>query len=443
MELILAQTYGGCEWEKEEKKVLFQQDTREENQVLNLYPHVKWQQFEGFGGAITDAAGAVYGKMFTTQKHRLLSFYFEPGQMNYNRVRVPMDSCDFATRMYDSVKPMDESLTSFSMKHTKKNILPLLEAAKGHAKGGLKLMLSPWSPPAWMKTNKSRKGGGSLKKEYYPLWAKYICRYIKEFQNRGFEVERISIQNEPKAIQPWDSCIFSPEEERVFLRDFLHPQMEEEGLSDVEIFIWDHNKERLFERVFAIVDEQTEKMAAGAAFHWYSGDHFEALDLVREQYPDMKLILSESRLKYSKIDKEQENRKAMSLAHDMIGNLNHGICAFYDWNILLNQQGGPSHAGNFCDAPIIYDEKRRKLIMRKTAQYYWHFAHYIKPGARRIGHTCYTADLDMTAWENPEGDLVFVLLNRSGEKKNCVLRLFGKEARFSIEPEGILSGKIL
>lgn len=443
MELILTQTHGGSDWLKKEKRVLFQQDTGEENQVLNLYPQVKGQQFDGFGCSVTDASGMVFSKMYKSQKKKFLSFCFDPGQMSCNRIRIPIDSCDFSPHMHEAVKPMDESLSSFSMREAKRYILPFLEMARACAKDGLKLMLSPWSPPSWMKTNKSRKGGGSLKKEYYPLWAEYICRYIKEYQSRGYEVERISIQNEPGEGHPWDSCTFTDEEEKIFLRDFLYSQMEKEKLSGVEVFIWDDNKERVFERVSAVADGQTEKMIAGAAVHWQSGDHFEALDLVQTQYPDMKLILSESCLPYSKIDKERENRNAMRLAHDMIGDLNHGICAFYGGNILLNQQGGPNHGGNFCDAPFLYDEKKKNLMMRKTAQCYWHFSCFIKPGARRIAHTCYTGELDMTAWENPTGELVFVLLNRGGEKKNCVLRLFGKEARFSIEGGGLLSGKIL
>ena len=182
-----------------------------------------------------------------------------------------MDSCDFSTHLYSAISdPQDQDLESFDFSDTEKYILPLLAEAQKMAQKPLKIMLSPWSPPEFMKTNDSRKNGGSLKKEYYPLWAKCICRYITEFEKRGYEVERISIQNEPKAVQLWDSCVYSAEQEKEFLTDHLYPAMKQAGLEHVEIFIWDHNKERVFERACDLIDATTDGMIAGTAFHWYS-----------------------------------------------------------------------------------------------------------------------------------------------------------------------------
>ena len=289
-------------WKTEEGESMFRPDTEGvENQVVNLYPEVSFQIFEGFGGAITDASGYVYSVMNDAQKQQVIQSYFSPDRMGYNRVRIHMDSCDFSTEMYEAMsKPDDWNLETFSFARTEQYILPMLEDAQKAAEKPLKLMMSPWSPPAFMKTNGRRVGGGSLKPEYRALWAEYICRYIEEFQKRGYEVERISIQNEPKAAQTWDSCIYTADEEKVFLRDYLCPAMVRHSLDKIEVFIWDHNKERLYERVRDTVDDTTKDMVAGAAFHWYSGDHFEALDMVRQNYPKLKLITSESCIEYSK-----------------------------------------------------------------------------------------------------------------------------------------------
>ena len=179
-----------------------------ENHVVNLYPEITFQTMEGFGGAITDAAGYVYSLMKEEQKHQLMETYFSPEQMKYGIVRIHMDSCDFSTEMYEAMSdPSDRELKTFSFSRTEKYILPMLADAENAAGKKLKLMLSPWSPPAFMKTNGERKHGGSLKPEYREFWADYICRYILEFRKRGYEVQRISLQNEPKAVQPWDSCI--------------------------------------------------------------------------------------------------------------------------------------------------------------------------------------------------------------------------------------------
>ena len=122
-----------------------------------------------------------------------------------------------------------------------------------------------------------------------------ICADIyRNFVSGGYEVERISLQNEPKAVQTWDSCVYSAQQEKVFLKDYLIPELKSHGLEHIEVFIWDHNKERVFDRALELIDEETDSMIAGIAFHWYSGDHFEALDLFHEKYPEKKMILSES-----------------------------------------------------------------------------------------------------------------------------------------------------
>lgn len=209
-----------------------------ENEVVNLYPDRCFETFEGFGGAITDAAGYVYSLMGEEDKKKLIETYFTENEMDYRIVRIHMDSCDFSTEMYESVSdPDDRELKTFSFARTEKYIMPMLEDAQRAAGGKLELMLSPWSPPAFMKTNGSRKNGGHLKPEYADMWADILCRYIREFQDRGYTVRRMSLQNEPKAVQTWDSCVYSAEQEKEFLEDHLYPAFVRHGLTDVEIFI--------------------------------------------------------------------------------------------------------------------------------------------------------------------------------------------------------------
>lgn len=422
----------------------FQPDAQEvENQVVNLYPQVTFQTFEGFGGAITDAAGYVYSLMNEEQKRQVVKTYFSPEQMRYGLVRIHMDSCDFSTEMYEAMSdPQDRELKSFSFARTEKYILPMLSDAQKAAGRPLKLMLSPWSPPAFMKTNNSRVGGGSLKPEYRDFWADYICRYIEEFRKRGYQVHRISLQNEPKAVQTWDSCIFTAEDEKVFLRDHLHPALIAHGLEDIEVFIWDHNKERLYERVCGTVDDTTKDMIAGAAFHWYSGDHFDALDLVRQQHPNLKLITSESCIEYRFLDKNAIFDNAAKLAHELIGDLNHGISAFYDWNILLDERGGPNHVGNWCHAAFLYDKKEKVLLPQLIQQYYYHFAYFIAPGAKRIAVSKYTDNLEVTAFRNPNGTIAVVMFNKGKEPIPVNLRLDGQLTELVVKGKTIVTGVI-
>lgn len=395
--------------------VQFHEDKTEvETQVINLYPELTYETFEGFGGAVTEASGYVYMLMNEKQRKEVVETYFSKDKMNYRLVRIHMDSCDFCLDTYEAVSdPQDKELKSFSFERTEKYILPMLEDIRKVAGDELKLMLTPWSPPAFMKSNGDRKEGGRLKPEYRPMWAEYICRYIKEFRDRGYHVQRISLQNEPKAVQKWDSCLFSAEDEKVFLRDFMYPAMLAHGYEDIEIYIWDHNKERLYERVRDVVDDSTRHMVTGAAFHWYSGDHFEAMELVRRHYPDVKMIMSESCLEYRLFDEKNIGNATSKLCHEIIGDLNHGMCAFYDWNLLLDEKGGPNYVGNYCYAPFLYNTKTGELMPQKIQRQYYQFAHNIMPGSVRIAITNYTEQIDAVAYCTPEGKIIVILLNKS------------------------------
>ena len=430
--------YEGNKRCRHEQETDLVSDGGEENRLLNLYPSVTYQKFEGFGGALTESAGYVYGQMREEQKRELLQEYFDADRMGYRMVRIPIDSCDFSLGHYEAVESArDSGFSSFQLERVEKSILPLLDDAQKVYGDRLEIMLTPWSPPAYMKSNRDRNNGGELKPEWKKTWADYICRYIREYRNRGYLVRRISLQNEPKAVQTWDSCVYTAEQEKEFLRDYLWPALQGNRLTDIEVFIWDHNKERAYERACEIIDETTDHMVAGIAFHWYSGDHFDALSLIRDKFPNKKLILSEACIEYCKFAADDFLKNAQKYAHDMIGNMNHGMNAFYDWNIVLDEKGGPNHVGNFCDAPFLFDTDKKEVLRRNTADYLWHFTHFIKPGAVRIGSTVYTDELEAVAFLNPDGRIAAVLLNRTDHEIGANVRLGEQMAQIKIGPDTI------
>ena len=260
--------------------------TDQEKYLVNLYPQIRYQCIEGFGGAFTDAAGYVFSLMPGQLQKQFLEGYFSPGGLNYTFGRTSIDSCDFSRGMYAADDtPGDMELADFDMARPMRYVLPLVLQAQQIAGKPIRMMLTPWSPPAWTKSNGSRKGGGQLQKDYYPFWAEYICRYIREAEKAGMNVCFLSAQNEPKASQTWDSCLFTGAEEREFIRGYLYPALQRNGLSHVSMLIWDHNKERAFDRACeTICDAEMEKIIGGVAVHWYSGDHFEALQMIHERF---------------------------------------------------------------------------------------------------------------------------------------------------------------
>lgn len=405
-----------------------------ENEVITMYPEQTREVWDGFGAALTGASGSVYSQMTEAQRRQMMETYFSPQGMGYNRVRIHLDSCDFCPEMYEADSDAhDPLLEKFDFSRTEALILPMLRDAEKAAGQKLRLMLSPWSPPAFMKSNQQRCHGGSLKPEYYDLWAEYLCRYIQEFHKRGFFVERISLQNEPKAVQTWDSCVYTAQQEKQFLQ-VMHRTLHRQGLDNVEIFIWDHNKERAFERAAGILDRNTRSMVTGVACHWYSGDHFENLDLVRAAYPELKLIISESCIEYNKFDKSADIANAVRLAHEILGDMNHGVSAFYDWNLLLDQNGGPNHVGNFCHAPFLFDTETKTLHPQLLLDYFSLCARAIRPGSVRLVCSRYTDACDAVAYRRPDGRITAVLLNRSDRALPVHLRMNGQVASLELPP---------
>lgn len=408
-----------------------------EMQLINVYEDLEFQEIEGFGGAFTEAAAVTLAKMSPAKQEDILKAYFDQEKgLGYTLCRTHINSCDFSLGNYAYVEEKDPDLAGFDISRDREMLIPMIKRASGIAGGRLKLFASPWSPPAWMKTNGRMNQGGSLKPEYRRAWADYYVKYIQAYAAEGIPVWGLTVQNEAKAVQRWDSCVYTAEEERDFVRDYLGPALESAGLSEVRVMIWDHNKERVYDRArIAFEDAEASKYIWGIGFHWYSGDHFEALSAVQARYPDKKLVFTEGC---------QENgvhlgswKTGERYGHDMIGNLNHGTAGWTDWNLLLDEEGGPNHVGNFCDAPIIADTVRDAVIYESSYSYIGHFSKYIRPGAKRVASTKYTDRLEVTAFKNTDGTVAVVVMNRTDEALPYHLRSRGAVAWSSIPAHSI------
>jgi glucosylceramidase len=205
--------------------------------------------------------------------------------------------------------------------------------------------------------------------------------------------------------------------------------------------IWDHNKERMYERANAIIDSTTDSMVDGVAFHWYSGDHVDAIKLTHEAYPKKELVFTEGCVEYSRFSANQL-KNAQMYAHDIIGNLNGGMTGFIDWNIYLDEKGGPNHVGNYCDAPVMVDTQTGELMVKLSYDYIGHFSKYIRPGAKRIGFTKYTDQLEMTAFKNEDGSIVMVMMNRNTQEIPVTVELGDKIFQTTIPAEAIITAVI-
>lgn len=432
---IVTDYESGKLWEETLKDAKQMEDVMH---VVNLYPDVQYQKVRGFGGAFTESSAHNYASMSEEKKKELIEAYFGESGLRYNFGRVHMNSCDFALGNYTYIEDGDGELKTFSIEHDTKEILPLIKDAQKASGREIQFLLSPWSPPAFMKTNGDMNHGGKLKEEYYGAWADYFVRFIRAYQEAGIKISYLTVQNEPMAVQTWDSCIYTAEEEGAFVRDYLGPALERAGLSDVAIFVWDHNKEEAYNRFKeTVANERTLNYVTGAAIHWYTGDHFEAIELIRKMYPDKEVFFTEGCVEYSRFADSGEVQKAEMYAHDILGNLNAGISAYLDWNLFLDEKGGPNHVGNFCAAPIMCNAGEDSYEKRLTYYYIGHFSRYVEPGAVRIGTTRYTDQVEAVAFLNPDGTRTLILLNKTKNEVPVTVREDGYGTETVLAPHSI------
>src|SRR6218665_285077 len=207
------------------------------------------QTFIGIGGAITDASAEVFAKLSPKKQKEFLAAYYDKNNgIGYTLARTNIHSCDFSSDSYTYVSEGDKELKTFNIDHDRKYRIPLIKKAIETAGGKLTLFVSPWSPPAFMKDNNDILHGGVLLPEFASSWALYYAKFIKAYEKEGIPVWGLTIQNEPMAKQRWESCIYTPEAERDFLKNYLGPTLEKEGLGSKKIIIWDHNRGDMLEK---------------------------------------------------------------------------------------------------------------------------------------------------------------------------------------------------
>jgi glucosylceramidase len=404
--------------------------------TITLRPDSLGREFIGFGGAITESVGFVASRLNPEKRAELVKAYFSQREGNaYTLARTHMNSCDFSLENWAYVEREDEGLESFSMDRTDKYLTPLLKAAMAEASVGgarLGLMVSPWSPPAWMKDNRDMNHGGKLLPRYRDAWARYFARFLSELEARGLYTWAVSVQNEPAANQVWDSCLWTAKEEGDFVGKYLGPTLGKAGFSDVKILVWDHNRDLLLKRFRkTMMSRNAKKYVSGAAFHWYSGDQYDHVAEIARRYPDKLLVFSEGCVEGG--PRPGAWFSGERYAHNVINDLNAGCQAWIDWNLALDTQGGPNHVGNYCDAPILVDPDSGKLLYQSSYYYLGQFSRFIRPGSRHVDSsvesymTPATVDgrmgnqIEFTAFRNPDGKIAFVLCNRT--EADAVYRL--------------------
>jgi glucosylceramidase len=436
--ILTARDTRDCLTEKETVQLKQNCDDIDETSCVELDISKTFQLIEGFGGAFTEAGAFTLSQISSELRQEVINAYFDNvNGLGYSLCRTHINSCDFSLGNYSyNDTSGDYQLENFNIDRDRKLLIPFIKDAMQTSEKSFKLFASPWSPPAWMKTNSQMNEGGKLKPQCRQSWALYFTKYIKAYMEEGIPMWAITIQNEPDCAQKWDSCIYSSEEERDFLKFYLGPTLIKEGLTHIKIIAWDHNKDVLVERISTILsDSQAAKYIWGIGFHWYAGTFFENLEKVHKFFPNKHLIATEGC--HEGGVKLGDWVTGETYGHYIIGDLNNWVNGWVDWNMVLDEKGGPNHVGNYCDAPIIADTKTNKLHYQSSYYYLGHFSKYIRPGAIRIYCSISNKFLESTAFQNQDGSIVTVVMNRTDKETIFYIRVKEYSAKLNCPAHSI------
>jgi len=431
--------YVTDKYDKNKLSQLSNKSSNKSKTMIFINNKIKYQKIIGFGGAFTEAACYTLSKLSKENQSKLLNAYFnkETG-LNYNLGRIHMNSSDFSLENYTYVEDYDSDLSTFDISRELKYVIPTIIKAEKIRQNNIDILVSPWSPPAWMKTNNNMNYGGKLKSEYAETWANYYYKFLEEITKEGIKPFGITVQNEPAATQTWDSCVYTKEEERDFVKNYLGPIIKNGKFEDIKIFIWDHNRDIVVERAKGVLsDALAYKYVDGTAIHWYVSEDFTNVGKVHELFPDKQIIFSEGCIEGGPHPGVYETGERYS--RNIIGDFSNWCEAFIDWNFTLDEMGGPNHVGNYCDAPILSNTIDDELIFNSSYYHIGHFSKFVKPNAFRIFSETNNNLIKQIAFENPDGTIILVVLNESEEDFSISLKLSYYSHNIQIKKRSIVT----
>jgi len=485
--------------------------------VIHVYPEHSRQTVHGIGGSFTESSAFVLAHLDSDARDKVMQDIFGESGANFSMARTVIGACDFSVDgrwSYDDVKD-DTGLSHFSVTkdfdgfsterypHIRDphfDLLPMIKQAlaikNDQGDSALKIIASAWTAPCWMKDiddwylpGDEQNGyvgtGGSLKEGYERYYADYLIRYIESYRMHGIDIWALTPVNEPLGNNgQWESMHFTPHSQNEFIKEHLGPALNDKGLDDIRILMYDHNRDGLQEWADVLYnDAETASYLYGAAVHWYESSNKVSEDVlkqVHDAYPEFEIIHTEGciddlgkdappgvldpeRFKESGwfgndafwwndnatdwaysvtwdgVDAEDHPiySPVHRYARNIIVSLNNWLSGWVDWNIVLDSQGGPNHVGNYCGAPIMIDTETKEIYYTPIYYILSQFSRTIRPGDRvvRVSKMFgqYHDDIHSCATINDEGLLTVHVLNTARQEVPFYLQIKDQCANMKID----------
>ncbi|MET0636505.1 MAG: glycoside hydrolase family 30 beta sandwich domain-containing protein [Chitinophagaceae bacterium] len=408
-ELWLSHPESNILFERQPGRLSFTTGTAD-SLAIELSPDEKFQSVDGYGWALTGGSAHHLIKMDAAPRQALLEELFgtKGNGIGSSYIRLSIGASDLNEKVFSyndlPAGETDTALLKFDLGPDKKDVIPVMQQIL-RINPKIKVMGSPWSPPVWMKDNNDTRGG-SLRPEYYHVYAKYLVKYIREMKKYGITIDAITVQNEPLHPGNNPSLQMLAADQAVFVRDHLGPMFKAEGLK-TRIIIYDHNADKPEYPISILNDTGAKKYIDGSAFHFYAGE-INALSKVHDAHPDRNIYFTEQWVGAPGDMPRDLREHTRNLT---IGAMRNWSKTVLEWNLAADPQSNPHTDRGGCDRCLGAVTINGNDVKRNPAYYIVaHASKFIRPGSVRIGSTN-SSVLPNVAFRTPDGKTVLLILN--------------------------------
>ena len=390
--------------------------------MIVVNPSEKFQPVDGFGWALTGGSAQHLIRMGAAERQALLQELFGTGgtAIGASYIRLSIGASDLNEKVfsYDDLPEgeTDTALLKFDLGPDKADVIPVMKQIL-RINPAIKIMGSPWSPPVWMKDNNDTRGG-SLRPEYYRVYAKYLAKYVKEMKKQGIVIDAMTVQNEPLHPGNNPSLLMLAADQAVFVRDHLGPVFKSQGIK-TKIIIYDHNADKPEYPISILDDPAAKKYIDGSAFHLYGGK-IEALSRVHDAHPDRNLYFTEQWVGAPGNMPRDLREHTRNLT---IGAMRNWSRTVIEWNLAADPNSDPHTDRGGCDRCLGAVTIDKNNFTRNPAYYIIaHISKFVRPGSVRIGST-ESKTLPNVAFKTPSGKIVVLVLNDTKESSEFTIMI--------------------
>jgi glucosylceramidase len=374
----------------------------------------QYQSMVGFGAALTDSsAWLMHHAMTAAQRDALVRELFgPPPDLHLNMLRLTIGASDFSIKPYSlddlPAGATDPTLEHFNVAADLPEVIPTVQQILS-VNPDVRIIASPWSPPAWMKTS-ANLIGGSLLEQYESTYAEYLVKYVDTMRGYGIPLFALTVQNEP-AFEPltYPGMLMPAAVRARLIGQYLGPALARRRYGP-RILDWDHNWDDPQQPLAVLGDPQAARYIDGIAWHCYRGTATGQRE-VHTAYPRKHAYITECS---GGVWKSCEDGELMWFARDLLlAGVRQWARGVVYWNLALDERHGPHFGGCGACKGLVTIDSHTGAVTRNDVYYaFGQFSRFVLPGAVRVGSGETDPKINNVAFLDPHnGTVVLEMIN--------------------------------